>query len=227
MKNLILVFIVSLSITLGGYLGIRLNGRYEKFMTTILGFAAGVMFHVSAFDMLKEAYEVNSYALIYALIGFGGIYFIMHMLPHNHHKMANVSIVSMILLSIHNIPEGMGLYLVSRSSFNTGLLMGLAIIIHNIPMGMVMATMYHDETKDMQRSLVLCLISSLLEFSGVLFSYAFMNADFSIIFALTSGAMVYVALFDLLKEALEDREYLKVMICFVAGIVFIALLGHL
>ena len=54
-----------------------------------------------------------------------------------------------------------------------------------------------------------------------------MNADFSIIFALTSGAMVYVALFDLLKEALEDREYLKVMICFVAGIVFIALLGHL
>ena len=227
MKSIILVFIVSLSITLGGYLGIRLNGRYEKFMTVILGFAAGVMFHVSAFDMLKEALEVNSYAFIYALIGFGGIYLIMHMLPQNHHRMANVSIVSMILLSIHNIPEGMGLYLVLRSSFNTGLLMGLAIIIHNIPMGMVMATMYHNETGNIRKSLILCLISSLLEFSGVLFSYAFMNTDFSVVFALTSGAMVYVSLFDLLKEALEDHEYLKVMICFVSGVVFIALLGHL
>ncbi len=226
MKSLLLVSVVSLSIVLGGYLGIRLNGRYDRFMTTLLGFAAGVMFHVSAFDMFKEALEINNNSYLYLIIGFIGIYLVMHILPHNHHKMANVSIISMILLSIHNIPEGMGLYLVANNSFETGILMGLAIMIHNIPMGMVMATMYYDETGNTSKALLLCFISSLLEFSGILFSYIFMDADFSIIFAITAGAMIYVSLFDLLKEALESKEYLKVAFCFVLGIIFIALLGH-
>lgn len=44
MKSILLI--VNLSISLGGYLGIRLNGKYEKFTTIILRFATKAMIYV-------------------------------------------------------------------------------------------------------------------------------------------------------------------------------------
>jgi ZIP family zinc transporter len=49
------------------------------------------------------------------------------------------SFITFLAMTLHNIPEGLGVYLSSLSDMRLGIQLALAIALHNIPEGMAVA----------------------------------------------------------------------------------------
>lgn len=111
-----------------------------------------------------------------------------------------------LVLALHNFPEGMSTFFASVQSPSAGLSLVLAVAIHNIPEGIAVAAPVYAATKSRKKAFWWATISGLTEPLGALvgmglISYVVPQSMFGLMFGLTAGMMVFIAIDELVPAA--------------------------
>lgn len=116
------------------------------------------------------------------------------------------------------------------SGMRLGITMCIAVACHNIPEGIALAVSIYGATKSYGQSFFWTFISGLTEPLGALCAMLLIQAYLSVtphlLFTLltaVAGVMCYVALAELLPEAISTRCWPAIVGGFVAGVVIMVL----
>ena len=102
------------------------------------------MLSISLFDLIPESFQILllTYkpilglfiAILAFILGNVSIRVINGKISHkNSSGLYRVGVLSLISLIIHNLPEGIAVFMSTYTNFNLGLKLCIAIMMHNIP----------------------------------------------------------------------------------------------
>ncbi len=229
----ILTTIAGLS-TLLGTIPIFIHFKNEnKIIATACSFASGVMLSVSIFDLIPESlkylHESNTFifiSFIFITIGITISFLIDKTVDkiNNGNSLFKVGILSMIVIILHNIPEGIITYIVSNKNLILGISICISIAIHNIPEGISIAVPIYYSTKSKTKAFFYTLISSISELGGAIITYLFLkkymnNLIIGIILSITAGIMIQISINKLYPESKNYSEK-RTTLFFIIGIIF-------
>lgn len=227
--GLLLTLILGIFIILGAVI-VFLTKNNDKFVQFSISLAFGVMIMLIALDLLPEAYEVidsgnaiynTLYIVIGAAIGFIFLKVLDHFIPDHHDdpedehdddkNLKHIGLVSSIALVLHNIVEGMAIYLLVTSDLHAGLMGCIGIGLHNIPLGMVIASTFYKSNQDKKKTIFIILGISLSTFVGGLFIHLFNLSSVldlleGISLTLTIGMLLYILVMELLPKVFHSKD---------------------
>ena len=125
---------------------------------------------------------------------------------HHHKKIARVGLLTALAITAHNFPEGMATFFATLNEPAVGMTLAAAIAIHNIPEGVAIAIPVYYATGDRKLAVLATCGSALAEPAGALLGYLILAPFLSpvvygVTFGMIAGAMVFLALDELLPEA--------------------------
>lgn len=229
--------------TLIGYLFIFIKKSREGVISKSLGFASGVMITISIIDLIPNSILLvnKNYNIIYTLfliiMGFLLGVIISSIIDKkveksskNGFKLYKLGIITMIVIMLHNIPEGIATFVTTTNNTKLGIMLTVAIALHNIPEGISISIPIYYATNNKLKAFIYTLISGLSEPLGALISYLFLskfinNTMLGFIYSIIAGMMINISINELYKEA---NKYNKTnsIIYFIIGI-FVMILNHL
>lgn len=216
--NLLINLIAGLFFIIGVIISLKKDNNKE--LTNIsLGLAFTVLMYLLIFDIAQEAYEsFNNNKIIFitigSLIGIGILKIIEKLVPHHNHyeeksnhnnHLEHIGIMTSLALIIHNVVEGMGIYIIAQSNIKTGLICVLGVGMHNIPFGIeITALLKNINKKQMWKYITLLTLST---FIGGLLIYLFepfLNSTIiGLLLSISMGMIIYLLFFELLTEIKE------------------------
>jgi ZIP family zinc transporter len=224
---------------------IFLSGTFckRKYIGFFLGLSAGVMIYLSFVELLPYAIKGLGFlnANIYFFAGVIIMAIIDFLLPHHYleekicrrqniidRRLLSIGLVVTLGLIIHNIPEGMAVFLSSFTSMKLGILLAIAIAIHNIPEGIAVAAPIYHATGDKSKAIKYALISGMAEPFGAIIAYLllkpYLNQNIlSYVFALVAGVMVYISFDELLPACFRDEQGHNAILGIMTGMIIVSL----
>ena len=209
--SLIISSLAGLSTLLGAlliFLPIK-KEKYNSFITFCLSFSFIVILGISIFDLIPSGFNTlfKTYSIfvilllifISFLVSFIVLSIINHFLKKIDNNLFKLGIISMIILMIHNFPEGIISFLSSLYNIKIGIKLSIAIAIHNIPEGISIAMPIYYSTKSKSKALFYSFISGLAEPLGAILAYLFIarfinSIVLSIILILVAFLMINLAI---------------------------------
>ena len=255
--GLLLTLIVGLFIFLGSIVGIyfKNNKRFTDFSISV---AFGVIISLIIFEIAPEASELFCNELgtlrgilaviVSSLIGIMILKILDIFVPcheheeHHNHKHKNekchnehlyhIGIVSSMAIILHNLIEGMSLYLVSSNNILLGLVLCIGIGLHNIPMGLIISSTLYNSNYSKKKTLNISLIVSISTFVGGIIMVILGEVNHiveAILLSFTLGMLVYISIFELFHQIyhMKDKKIVKMGI--ILGVILLILsvfLGH-
>jgi len=230
----IMSFVAGMSTLIGSASVLFVKKFNKNLLSWALGFSAGVMIYVSFVELFKESqtYLINTFGnmtgmKIFLISFFSGMFVIAlidRLLPEitipydlekikktDLQKLHKTSILTTIIVILHNIPEG----IITFTSFLVdpvfGFAVTIAIALHNIPEGIAVSLPVYFSTKNKKKALFFGLLASIAEPFGAFIAYFFLNNFMNpkimgIILAVVSGMMIFLSLDELLPSAREHCE---------------------
>ena len=205
---------------IGAVIGFLFKKLSHTFSDIVLSFAAGVMLAAAVIGLVLPSVEYGGkYGLIITVAGiFAGavcLNLIDRLVPHLH-KMAGIdsephanSNLSKVLLfvsaiAIHNLPEGIA----AGVGFGAGdtaqaLIIAGGIALQNIPEGMVIIAPMLAAGVKPSRTLLLAMLTGVVEIVGTLIGYFAVNVASAILpfaLAFAGGTMLYVISDEMIPE---------------------------
>ena len=208
----------------------------EKIIAISLAFASGVMLCVSITDLIPESIkllEENLNGFSTCLITFTfvliGIYlssFIDDKINNqkNNTTLYKIGIISMMVIILHNIPEGIATFISTTKNTSLGISLTIAIALHNIPEGISIGVPIYYSTKSKIKAITYTIISALSEPFGALLTYLFLlpfinNIVLACLFSLIAGIMIEIPMTELLPTSYK-YGYIKISNAFfIIGVV--------
>jgi ZIP family zinc transporter len=189
-------------------------GRKPVLVAAGIGFSAGIMLLVSAFELLPEAYHASGLVTVSVAGGAGALSLaLLHLiLPHTHlvkedglfdSAMIRSAYLVAIGLVLHDLPEGFALansYVLSPS---LGVFVAIAIAAHNIPEEFAMAVPV-VAAKKKRFLFAAAVVSASMEPIGALLGLVFVSwvPELNpLLIAFAAGAMIYVSVHELIPMA--------------------------
>lgn len=208
------LFFGTFGTTLGGIIGVSLNKVSNRFLSSILSFASGLMISVICFDLIPESLEIGniSNTIVGIFLGIIGMFFcdILVGKKFNHksmqlsNSMLRTGIVVSIGLAIHNFPEGLAIGSGLGASFKLGLSLAIAICFHDIPEGISMALPMKTGGMGKGRIIFYVILSGVTTgigaFLGAIIGQI-SNGIIGICLSFAAGAMLYIVSGELTPEA--------------------------
>jgi zinc transporter, ZIP family len=208
-------------------------GKNARAIAIGIGFSAGIMLLVSLLELIPEAVgEAGMGTTLVAFILGMLIVAVLHwVIPHTHlvkeagvfpDTMLRTAYLVAFGLILHDVPEGFAMANAYIASPSLGVLVALAIAIHNIPEEFAMAAPIVMVRRKRFLYLV-AFLSGLAEPVGALIGLVavHLHPKFNSLFmAFAAGAMVFVAVHELLPMA---RRYQKIRL-FALGALFSVLI---
>lgn len=218
MEPFIITFISGIS-TLFGLLPTYINSKYKYYIIKFsLLFSSFAMIYVSFFSLIPEAityigisFKNIIFLLMLILIGIIISKYIDNIFTRiSSNSLYKLGIINLLVLMLHNIPEGIITFLMSSKDIKLGISIAIAIALHNIPEGISIAVPIYYSTNNRKLAFIYTFISGFSELFGGIISYIFLNKYINnntlfIILSITSGIMLYLALFELLPNALKKE----------------------
>lgn len=126
--------------------------------------------------------------------------------PHVHTHLKRVGLMATLAITAHNFPEGMATFFATLDNPAVGLSLAAAIAIHNIPEGISIAIPVYYATGSKRAALLATCLSGLAEPVGAVIGYLLLAPFLSpfvygCVFGVIAGAMVFLALDELLPSA--------------------------
>lgn len=232
MEGLLYSFLAGSSTALGAILLFFIRQPGEKTLSSLLGFAGGVMLGISVFELMPEAAEFGSMttAIVGFLLGAGTMYGLDRVLPHSHLSSSDDLVVenpekmgmtgSPILrtgylvlfgIALHNLPEGLAIGAGLEASPELGLLIAVAIGLHNIPEGLAMAGPLKAGGLPMGKVVLFTLLAGLMTPLGTGIGLLVLQISPAMVagsLAFASGAMVYIVNDELIPQANSMNSHL-------------------
>lgn len=255
--GLLLTLLVGLFIFIGSLVGLNYKNN-KKFTDFSISIAFGVIIGLIVLEILPESFEILSNEIgvvrgiialvLLTLIGIVILKILDLFVPHHEHEahhnhkhnvekchnqhLHHIGIVSSIGVIIHNLIEGMSLYLISSNNFLSGLLMCIGIGLHNIPMGLVISSTLNTSNYTKKKILNISLIVSLSTFIGGLFMFILGSVNHlveGVLLGLTLGMLIHISIFELFHQIyhMKDKKIAKIGICIgVITLIISVVLGH-
>ncbi|MDH6306078.1 ZIP family zinc transporter [Parabacteroides sp. PF5-5] len=247
-----LTLIAGLSTGIGSIMAFFTQRTNTKFLSTALGFSAGVMIYVSFMEMMSEAkagliehFGERTGTLYLLLAFFGGMGFINlidFLIPEdkNPHEMKDISeldkkqaglkrtgLLVALSIGIHNFPEGIATFTSALNSLEVALPITFAIAIHNIPEGIAVSVPIYQATGNKKKAFFLSFLSGMAEPIGALVGFLILMPFWTpsingFILAAVSGIMVFISMDELLPSAQKYGEHHLSILGLVAGMVVMA-----
>lgn len=248
-----LTMFAGLSTGIGGLIALFTKRENTRFLSSSLGFSAGVMIYVSFIEILPKAQKSlvtqmgDKGAWITLLSFFGGmalIGLIDHFIPEdqNPHEIVNpdemdqsknkklyrMGTLTALAIAIHNFPEGLATFIAALQDPTIAIPIVFAIALHNIPEGVAVAVPIFHATDSKKKAFIYSLLSGLAEPLGAVVGWVllspFMNeATYGIIFGLVAGIMVFISIDELLPAAEEFGEHHLSIYGMVGGMALMAM----
>ena len=133
----------------------------------------------------------------------------------------------MVSISLHNIPEGIAVYLTCLKGVESGLPLAIAMSLHNIPEGMAVAGPLYAASKSKLKAVLAATVSGMFEVVGCLLVQLFFERitpfNMATLLSLVAGIMVALALIELLPSCLEVLSPKKMGGSCIGGMAFMFL----
>lgn len=237
----------ALATIIGSVFVIRAKAENPKLLAFGLAFAAGAMVYVSLVEIFVKSVNAFTgvygdpagykYATIAFFCGVAFLVFLDRVIPNPHcgmehegdaGKLKRVGLMAALAITAHNIPEGMATFFATLDDPVVGAPLAAAIAVHNIPEGVSIAIPVFYATGSRAKALGAVTISALAEPLGAALGYAVLApflspAVFGAVFGGIAGAMVFLALDELLPAAKRYTTGHETAYGLVAGMAALAL----
>lgn len=198
----------------GGAMALRFRDRLHY----LLGFTAGVLLGVVAFDLLPEIFALAhahdfdpSGSMIALVVGF----LLFHSLEkfvlvhpaqedhYSHHHHPNVGVASAAVLAAHSAMDGVAIGIGFQVSPMVGLTVAMAVIAHDFSDGLNTVSLMLRHRNSTRRALTMLAIDAVAPIAGVLMTLAFTIPPFQLMTYLGffAGFLLYIGVSDILPEA--------------------------
>lgn len=225
MVSLLYSLLAGSCIALGAVLLFLFRHPGQNMLSSLLGFAGGIMLGISVFELMPEAVEFAStpMAVFGFILGAGMMYAVDRRLPHSHLSVSEGLEVEnpekvnlrnkpllrtgyLILLGIamHNLPEGLAIGAGLEAGPEVGLLIALAIGLHNIPEGLAIAGPLRAGGLTMGKVFLFTLLAGLMTPVGTAIGLLVQQISPEMVgasMAFAAGAMVYIVNDELIPHA--------------------------
>lgn len=227
-----------------GIIPIYLNKKRQNLIIPCsLAFSAGVMTCISflslipeATDLILDTFLVIPTILLVLIFVVSGILFSSTIDKKIEEKVTNNSlyklgIISIIVLIIHNIPEGITTFISTKTSISLGLTLSIGIALHNIPEGISIAVPIYYSTGNRKKAILFTIVSGFSELFGAILAYIFIarfvnSFILGVILSITAGIMIHISFYELLPNSLQYKKKGYTFLSFILGI-FIMLICHI
>lgn len=223
-----------ISTLLGGLTGVKLRDRLHL----ILGFTAGVLVAVVAFDIFPELFSlvqknnlVPRNVMTTLIVGFLMFHILEKLLLIHHaqedrygeHKHPAVGVASALALSGHSFLDGVGIGLAFQVSSGVGILVALAVISHDFSDGLNTVSLMLLNRNSVKRSISMLLLDATTPLLGVLSTNFIHLSDRMLAYYLAffAGFLLYIGASEILPEAHSQFPSLKTLGMTLAGVSFI------
>jgi ZIP family zinc transporter len=205
---------------IGALIGFIFKKISHRFSDIVLSFAAGVMLAAAVLGLILPSLDYGGeWGILITVAGiFAGalcLNVIDRLVPHLHklagvdsetHENANLSKVLLFVLAIaiHNLPEGIAAGVgFGSGNTNQALLIAGGIALQNIPEGMVIIGPMLAAGVSPSRTLVIALMTGVIEVIGTLIGYFAVSLASAILpfaLAFAGGTMLYVISDEMIPE---------------------------
>jgi ZIP family zinc transporter len=236
----IFVFLAFIFTLLGGLFGLK----YKDKLHLILGFTAGVLLAVVAFDIFPEAIELVGILNVDPVVPMGAMvagFLVFHLseklllIHHSHeedygnHKHPSVGVFSALALIGHSFLDGVGIGLGFQVSPEVGILVAIAVIAHDFSDGLntVSLVLVHKNTD--KRALMFLFLDALAPVLGAIAASFWKIPDTMLLIYLGffAGFLLYIGAADILPEAHREHSSKLTLLATVVGVLFILLVTRI
>ena len=253
LKVLMGITIPLLGTTLGAAMVFLLKRNMPaQLQKLLLGFASGVMIAASVWSLLipgiEMAAEAGNIAWVPALVGFlAGIGFLLLLdtfIPHLHlntdapegrPSSLGKSLMLVLAVTLHNIPEGMAVGVVFAGMLSGGEIittagafaLAIGIAIQNIPEGAIISMPLVGSGLPKRRAFLYGFLSGIVEPLGAILTILLTSLIAPIlpyILSFAAGAMIYVVVEELIPEMSQGKHTNIGTIAFTAGFTLMMML---
>ena len=238
--NALLISLIASFSTCLGCIFLFFNIKKEninKFITFSLAFSIAVMIGISIFDLLPESiiilisyYKYISILIfiILFLISFIFIKIINKLLSKYENNLYKLGILSMIVLIMHNLPEGVITFISSYKDLNLGIKMAFAIAMHNLPEGIAIAIPIYYSSNSKKTAFIKTFLSGFSEFIGAILAYLFLakyvnNISLSLILTMVAFLMITLSIEQMLPQVKKYNENKYLHLGLIIGFIIILL----
>jgi ZIP family zinc transporter len=222
------------STLLGGLFALKNQDRLHR----ILGFTAGVLLGVVAFDLLPEINDLTNSThssftrvMIALVIGFlvFHIFEKLTLIHHTHegeytsHTHPQVGVLSALALSGHSFLDGVGIGLGFQVNTTVGVAVAIAVIGHDFADGLNTVSLMLVNKNNNKRSFKLLLVDAVAPVLGALSTYLFQLSDTNLLLYLGffAGFLLYIGASDILPEAHAEHPSRLTILFTILGVLLI------
>lgn len=212
----LLAVLTVVSTAIGGVVALRSRDRLHL----VLGFAAGVMLGLVAFDLFPELFELSDATfggVPAVMVAFAAGFLVLHVVErsvamhgahegeygaHSHHD-PHVGLASAAALVTHSFLDGVGIGLAFQVSDTVGYAVALAVIAHDFADGLNTVTVMRTHGNSHGRQVVMLVMDAVAPVLGALSTLFFSVGDDVLALYLGgfAGFLLYLATADILPEA--------------------------
>ena len=239
--SLFITFLLGLFLVVGIIFSFFLNKK-RRVLDYIFALAFSLLIMLMIFDLLKESLETFGFGklylfIIFALVGFLIFKILDQFIPDHHDHVKNnkeikenihhIGLLSIIVLIIHNIIEGMAIYFVTLSDLSLGLMMSIGVGIHNLPLGVMIGSVYSESSEKKSLTIPMILLS-ISTFLGGLIPFLLKltsasNIFMGILLSLVLGMLFYLVFFELLPKVKDTKNKDMTIYGLVSGVLIFLL----
>ena len=233
----ILTFVSTL---LGGLVGLK----YKDKLHLILGFTAGVLLGVVAFDIFPEIIalinklQIDPVVPMLALVVgflifhvFEKTLLIHHAEEGNYgaHKHPTVGTASALALIGHSFLDGVGIGLGFQISSVVGVLVAIAVISHDFSDGLNTVSLLLVHKNSDHKAIKFLVLDALAPLLGALSTNFFRLSEGLLVIYLGffAGFLLYIGIADILPEAHSEKSSYLTILMTVLGVSFIFIISRL
>jgi zinc transporter, ZIP family len=161
---------------------------------TVFGFLCGIIFIIITGKVLARYEDLS----------------VGHMVGASAQKM----VLIMFVMTLHSLTEGIGIGVSFGGSQDLGQFISTSLAVHNIPEGLAVALVLFPMRISKLRASLWAIFTSLPQPLMALPAFMFVQEFKPLLpvgLGFASGAMAYVAVFELLKEAITDVESKRIV----------------
>jgi ZIP family zinc transporter len=233
MLPIILSACTFLSTLLGGLTGLKNKDRLHRF----LGYTAGVLLGVVAFDLLPEIFKSlnaqhrDATGVMIALVcGFLLFHIIEKSVLIHHsqeeeytlHHHPDVGVASALALSGHSFLDGVGIGLGFQAGQSVGIAVAIAVIAHDFTDGLNTVNLMLVNKNKSRRAFAFLLLDAVAPVLGALSTLLFTVSDAGLVLYLGffAGFLLYIGASEILPEAHSKHSSYSTIGLTVVGAVF-------
>ncbi len=223
----------------GGLLAVRFKNKLHL----IMGFTAGVLLGVVAFEIFPEIIQrvaEGSSKPIEPMIALVVGFLLFHIfeksivIHHAHegdyadHKHPHVGMLAAIALAAHSFMDGVGIGLGFQVNPAVGLLVAVAVISHDFTDGMNTVALMLSHNNTPRRSKLFLVLDAITPLLGAISTLFFTVSPHFLIWYLGffAGFLLYIGVSDILPEAHSKHSSIKLIGLTVLGTLLIFLISR-